>query len=44
MMTLLGGRERSAADWSTLLRRAGLAARDGIETEVGFTLIEARPV
>lgn len=44
MMTLVGGRERSAADRSTLLRRAGLAARDGVETDVGFSLIEARPV
>ena len=44
MMTLLGGRERSAAGWSSLFRRAGLAARDGVETDVGFTLIEATPV
>ena len=44
MMTLLGGRERSAADWSTLFGRAGLAAREVTETEVGFTLIQATAV
>ena len=44
MMTLLGGRERSAADWSTLLRRAGLAPGAALETAVGYTLIEARPL
>jgi hypothetical protein len=44
MMTLLGGRERSAAEWSALFGRAGLAPREVTETEVGFTLIQATAV
>jgi SAM-dependent methyltransferase len=43
MMTLLGGRERSAPEWSALFPSSGLALRGTIETEVGFTLIEAVP-
>lgn len=44
MMTLLGGRERPAGEWSALLRQAGLAPGAVIETEVGYTLIQATPV
>ena len=40
MMTLLGGREPSAAEWS-MLRQAGLAPGDAVQTDVGFTLIQA---
>jgi hypothetical protein len=43
MMTLLGGRERSAPEWSELFRGAGLALRATAPTEVGFTLIQALP-
>ena len=44
MMTLLGGRERSVSEWSELFRRSGLKLGDTIDTGVGFTLIEGRPI
>jgi len=44
MMPLLGGRERSAAESSVPFWHAGLAPRAAVETEVGFTLIQAAPV
>lgn len=43
MMTLLGGRERSNADWSDLFRQSGLEPGDTFETGVGFTLVEGKP-
>jgi C-methyltransferase len=43
MMTMLGGRERSAVEWSELLRRSGLRLSDTIPTDVGFTLVEGKP-
>ncbi len=43
MMTLLGGRERSALEWSELFRRSGLRVSDTIPTDVGFTLVEGKP-
>jgi hypothetical protein len=43
MMTLLGGRERSVAEWSGLFRSCGLKLGDTIDTGVGFALIEGMP-
>jgi hypothetical protein len=43
MMTLLGGRERSVAEWSELFRQSGLTLTDTIQTDVGFTLVEGKP-
>ena len=43
MMALLGGRERSAAEWSALFRRSGLRLSDTIPTDVGFTLVQGDP-
>jgi C-methyltransferase len=43
MMALLGGRERSAAEWSELFRRSGLRLSATSPTDVGFTLIEGKP-
>jgi len=43
MMALLGGRERSAPEWSALFRRAGLRVSDTMQTDVGFTLLHGSP-
>jgi C-methyltransferase len=42
MMTLLGGRERSPAEWSDLFQRAGLTATGTFQTSVGFVLVEGQ--
>lgn len=39
MITLLGGRERSAPEWAALFRRAGLRVSGSVPTDVGFTLV-----
>src|SRR5215475_13147175 len=39
MMTILGGRERSARDWSELFQLTGWRVSNRIETGVGFTLV-----
>lgn len=44
MMTLLGGRERSVAEWEGLLRKAGLELLRQIPTDSEFTICEAAPV
>jgi C-methyltransferase len=44
MMMLLQGRERTIGEWSDLLQRSGLKLGDSLETGVGFTLVESRPV
>ncbi len=44
MMTLLGGRERSAPEWSAPLQRAALRLTATVQTEVGFALVRADPV
>jgi len=43
MMALLGGRERTAAEWSALFERAGLRLSDTFPTGVEFTVIAAAP-
>jgi C-methyltransferase len=43
MMALLGGRERSAAEWSELFRRSRLTLSDTVQTDVGFTLVQGHP-
>jgi len=43
MMMLLGGRERTAPEWSELFQRSGWQLSERVETQVGFTLIEGRP-
>ena len=43
MMTLLGGRERSAPEWSELFERSGLRLCDTVETHLGFTLVQGKP-
>jgi C-methyltransferase len=43
MMILLGGRERSAREWSELLRRSGWRIGKRIDTDAGFTLTEGQP-
>jgi hypothetical protein len=43
MMALLGGRERSASDWSDLFRQSGWKFSNQIETSAGFTLVEGKP-
>lgn len=44
MMTILGGRERSARDWSELFQQSGWRLSNRIETSVGFTLLEGQPI
>src|SRR5262249_17900422 len=43
MMMLLGGRERTVAQWSALFRQCGLRLGDVFPTDVGFTVVEAAP-
>jgi len=43
MMALLGGRERSASDWSSLFQQSGWKLGSQIETGAGFTLVEGTP-
>jgi len=43
MLAITGGRERSLAEFHSLLRRAGLAPRGVRDTAGGFSLIEAEP-
>jgi C-methyltransferase len=43
MMTLLGGRERSASEWSDLFQQSGWKFNNQIETRTGFSLVEGRP-
>ena len=43
MMALLGGRERSAPDWSRLFERSGLKPSDTVDTDRGFTLVQGKP-
>ena len=44
MMTLLSGHERTIAEWSNLFQRSSLEVGDTFETNVGFTIVEGRPV
>ena len=43
MMTILGGRERSAPEWSELFQRSGWRMGKRIDTDVLFTLTEGQP-
>jgi hypothetical protein len=43
MMALLGGRERTVAQWSALFAQCGLRLGDTHATNVGFTLVDATP-
>lgn len=44
MMTVLAGRERVKSEWEALFEQAGLDVLDTYSTDVGFTLVEGRPV
>ncbi len=44
MMVLLGGRERTEADWSELFGRSGLRLIASVPTDVGFTLVDGAPI
>jgi C-methyltransferase len=43
MMTILGGRERSAPEWSELFQRSGWRMGKRIDTDVLFTVTEGQP-
>ena len=42
MMTLLGGRERSVSEWSSLFQESGWKYSGQTETGAGFTLVEGK--
>lgn len=42
MMALLGGRERTEADWQKLVAGAGLAVADVVETPTDFVILDVR--
>ena len=44
LMVLMGGRERTAAQYADLLARAGFQLTGVVETTAGVSVVEARPV
>jgi len=44
MLTLLGGRQRTAAEYEALLRQSGFALDRVVDTGAGISILEAKPV